>query len=60
MFLTEQRLISNLSYEISQSLDTLKNEQRNISYQNKNNIISSQNEILLAIDNSKDSGKLIW
>ena len=48
--------MSDLSHEISRSLDILENEQRNISHEIRNNIISSQNEIVSEMDHSKDSG----
>ena len=52
---SEQRLLSSLSKEISQSVDVLDKERRNISHQIGNNIISSENEIVSAIDHTKDS-----
>ena len=42
--------MSDLSHEISRSLDILENEQRNISHEIRNNIISSQNEIVSLIE----------
>ena len=48
--------MSNLSNEISQSLDILENDQRNISHEIRNNIILSQNEFVSEMDHSKDSG----
>ena len=55
IYFSEQRLLSSLSKEISQSVDVLEKERRNISHQIGNNIISSENEIVSAIDHTKDS-----
>ena len=52
-------MLSSLSLELSQSVDILEKEQRNISYQIGNNIISSEIEILSAIDHTKDSGTFL-
>ena len=55
----EQRLLSILSNSISQSLAILKKEQTNISYQIRNNILSSHNETVSALDHTKESGNYV-
>ena len=59
LYILEQRVLSSLSQELSQSVDILEKEQRNISQQIGNNIISSEIEILSAIDHTKDSGTFL-